>query len=242
MIPSSTGTSRTNSNSSSGSAHGANLAVEVITNTAHTMLDWITPLFAANSNGNEKDATVQQQNTSVGGLSRDIEMSSVPNLHDHSSHTNGGSAYADVMISSQSAIAMNAPSEVGSPSATNYCVVCLSKPADSVIQDCGHYCCCAGCILSIAHASPDPAHCACPICRCTITNVLQQKGKPFDLQDNHHHGEIDEKKSKTVAISNVTYTIHDSHDFNPNILRRQLVSEEALQDVEDHPSLLDVFI
>lgn len=247
IIPSSTNTSRTSIGSNNGSLGGiasnASGAVETLTNTANTVLDWITPLFSnssGNGSSNHSNASGSQHEVLNNGsasekrssLPTDIEMSALPQQGiEHEVSSSG--AYADVMMSSQSAMDMNSTVVGGS---NNYCVVCLSKPADSVIQDCGHYCCCAGCILSIARASADPAHCTCPICRCTFTTVLQLKGKPFELHSNNR----DKDRKKTVAVSHITYSIHDSHNLNQNILRRQIVSAESLKSIEDHSTLLEI--
>ncbi len=210
-------------------------------------MDWITPLFSGSVTSSASNHGLESLDPSTEqavGKTPDIEMSTLSATHSLGvQEGSSSSAYADIMMSSQSAIAMNSASESGSSSvncggATNYCVVCLSKPADSVIQDCGHHCCCAGCILAIAKVAPDPAHCACPVCRCVITTVLQLKGRPFVLD-----GEQNTKK--TVAVSNITYSIHDSHDSqynNFNILRRQLVSDACLESVQDHPSVVELLI
>ena len=140
VIPGSTPTSRSSSPSSENGSGAANGPVEVITSTAHSVLEWITPLFNGYSNIVQTSSNHGVQPTptqsAVGNTqsSADIEMSSLASTAaplDESS-----SAYADVMLSSQSAIDMSARNETGNSGgvgAPNYCVVCLSKPASRIV-------------------------------------------------------------------------------------------------------------
>ncbi|KAM9719566.1 mitochondrial ubiquitin ligase activator of nfkb 1-A [Menidia menidia] len=47
----------------------------------------------------------------------------------------------------------------------NACVICLSRPRDCILLDCGHVCCCHSCFRALHHRK-------CPICRQDIVRVL----------------------------------------------------------------------
>ena len=177
------------------------------------------------------------------GVEQDIEMSTVNPLPQHSSsniekpsHVNVSqidphdnaykSIMTDIPFSASGGSTLDGTNCPNSPG--QYCVVCLSRPVDSVIQDCGHATCCLSCLMSIAakasvsqrqlssnahmhtmlgnHQKQPTAIGNCPMCRIGITNILQLKDKPFVVNDE-----------KTAAISNIQYQVkyrQDGEDFD----------------------------
>lgn len=47
----------------------------------------------------------------------------------------------------------------------NACVICLSRPRNCILLDCGHVCCCYNCFQALPHRQ-------CPICRQEIKRVV----------------------------------------------------------------------
>lgn len=47
----------------------------------------------------------------------------------------------------------------------NACVICLSRPRDCILLDCGHVCCCFSCYRALSY-------CRCPICRQDISRAV----------------------------------------------------------------------
>lgn len=48
----------------------------------------------------------------------------------------------------------------------NACVICLSRPRNCILLDCGHMCCCYNCYQALSHSQ-------CPICRQEIRRVVR---------------------------------------------------------------------
>ena len=47
----------------------------------------------------------------------------------------------------------------------NACVICLCRPRNCILLDCGHVCCCHSCYQALPHRR-------CPICRQSISRVV----------------------------------------------------------------------
>lgn len=145
----------------------------------------------------------------------DIEMSTTLPSNDRS-----------VLLKNPPRLSLNSLMEEQSldNNALNHCVICLSKPADCVLQDCGHLCCCVYCALSVARKSPGQ----CPLCRTNITTMLRLKDEPFALNDG-----------KFAAISNVTYYLPTAVSVDRKSMMEQRLTAEMTQNLEDHDSLLE---
>jgi hypothetical protein len=167
----------------------------------HELVEWVannSPLAVPSPRGQNNETF-------------DIEMSALPSN--------------DQSILHASATSSSVNSVADSPSAANQCVICLSKPADCLLQDCGHLCCCVYCALSVARRSPGQ----CPLCRTNITTMLRLKDAPFALADG-----------KIAAISNVTYYLPTAVTVDRKSMMEQRLIPEITQRLENHDSLLEL--
>ncbi|XP_044075119.1 mitochondrial ubiquitin ligase activator of nfkb 1-A isoform X3 [Siniperca chuatsi] len=58
-----------------------------------------------------------------------------------------------------------APQDRAEEHIENACVICLCRPRDCILLDCGHVCCCHSCYQALPHRR-------CPICRQNISRVV----------------------------------------------------------------------
>lgn len=178
----------------------------------------------------------------------DIEMTAISPLQ-HDTAPSSDNAYKSIMTDIPYST-LDASSTPNSPA--QYCIVCLSRPVDSVIQDCGHSTCCLSCLISItvkssSHHRP-PTHQStlangsalqpplghCPMCRTGITTILQLKDAPFQVKDQ-----------KMAAISHVQYQVKHRQDVEEMELEPETDQDQEAVDrsyLHSTPSLLDVII
>ena len=211
--------------------------VNSLISTTQQMVSWLstTPQSIATTRrtvANEKDQDIEMStinHNSHQSTNNSTDVNSLVNLQNNNKNnnennnnydnsninTNNPVNHVDTINSVDNNIDVNNNNGNNNTQST-CCVVCLSKPADCVIQDCGHLCCCIHCALSITRQSRGQ----CPLCRTKLTILLHLKQPPFKLSNG-----------KTIAVSDVTY-------YAPTALRSRLLTQQQQQQQHSQDQLI----